>query len=387
MLVNPVLSYRANNYKNINFAAKKKDTQENSNQRSTTSSLKAIPLATLVAMSPLNTANINASENADINEIYVENVQEDKVPKYKETIGFDKLGESGGIISSERRITYYSDKKDSKDIKSVVLTEDMGIGHLAYGEVKSIGRVKIQVVGDDGEKGESFEIPYVKYIDLWKDDKLTYTDDPKICTFLEKVVSGKDSRFNSCNVSKQPTTTLNVRMASSGNLLREGVSNPSVYQNVYVKQSDEIGDTRVVSLIEKSNGEPMYVYKIDTDGNPETFEKIAVADQKNYDQSRYAEVSGIQFTVVNTSPAQEHIRGTIVLKNSSTGKEACIIDKNLIRYLLEIAQKESFNNAFTNEIFTTDVRLKDAPDAIQTLYTKKYKDPAGAGAWQMLKYN
>lgn len=385
MLVNPVLSYPANNYKNINFAAKKKDTQENSNQRSSTSSLKAIPLAALVAMSPLNTANINASENADINEIYVENVQEDKASKYGVEIGYDEFGPNKHFYREGGHIVYYGDKKGSKDIKKISIAIKTGVeDDVLSGNVKGIGKLKVQVVGDDRRNADSFEIPYVMYEDIMDNGKTKYTDEPGICTALEKVVDGKDSRFNRCDIPRLPVTTLNVRMHPSG-VLRSGLLSIDLYKRAYT--SEKLGDVINIYKVNRTDGSSIYVHLFDTDGNPETFEKVAVSEELNDEKQRYAEVGGIHCSIITVSPGDTHVRGTVVLHHRRANIKACITDKNLMQFLIELGQTKAFNNAYKSEIYSSRLVVNPVEEHLNVLnsFHRQEKGSVGTGALELLK--
>lgn len=380
MLVNPVLSYPANNYKNINFAAKKKDTQENSNQRSSTSSLKAVPLAALVAMSPLNTANINASAKADINEIYVENVQEDKASKYGVKIGYDEFGSNKFSLNYGGHIVYYGDKKGSKDIKKISIAVD-DIRDFG-GNVKGIGKLKVQVIGDDKRKAESFEIPYVMYED--KDNGETrFTDEPAVCTILEKVVDGKDARFNRCDIPRLPATTLNVRMLPSGELT-SNFPIIDLYSRMYV--SEKLGNVTDIYKVPRTDGGYIYLHLIDTDGNPETFEKAAVSETLDDEKQRYAEVDGIHCSMITVSPNNLHVRPTVVLKQNRLNLKACITDNNLMRALLELSLRKAFNNAYKSEIYNCKVLLKPKEEHLDIMNdVHRVEGSLGTGAFQFLE--
>ena len=168
MAITPVMSLglKSNNY-NTSFAGRKNNNdgfeyQSNEFSSKKASALKAVPLMTLLAMSPLNTANINASEIADFPEDMIELVETSDV----NDISSVSAAASSKVILASKQFPAKG-QNISGYIVNLVNTEGRrGSGFdaielvtidangIAYNDmpatVKAINKINFNIVSDDG---------------------------------------------------------------------------------------------------------------------------------------------------------------------------------------------------------------------------------------------
>lgn len=240
MAITPVMSLglNGNNY-NTSFTGRKNNNdgfeyQSNEFSSKKASALKAVPLMTLLAMSPLNTANINASEIADFPEDMIELVETSDV----NDISSVSAAASSKVILASKQFPAKG-QNISGYIVNLVNTEGRrGSGFdaielvtidangIAYNDtparVKAINKINFNIVSDDGVSQGVLPLTKIVTKPTGLAVELTMNNDP-IAKYIQQQIANNPNKdvvpVNVYNRTLGMTPSATFQNNSKGNIL------------------------------------------------------------------------------------------------------------------------------------------------------------------------
>lgn len=239
MAITPVMSLglNGNNY-NTSFTGRKNNNdgfeyQSNEFSSKKASALKAVPLMTLLAMSPLNTANINASEIADFPEDMIELVETSDV---NDISSVSAAASSKVILASKQfpakgsNISGYivnlvntQGNASGFDAVELVTIDANGI---AYNDtparVKAINKINFNIVSDDGVSQGVLPLTKIVTKPTGLAVELTMNNDP-IAKYIQQQIANNPNKdvvpVNVYNRTLGMTPSATFQNNSKGNIL------------------------------------------------------------------------------------------------------------------------------------------------------------------------
>lgn len=355
MAIMPVSAVNAYQNNIINFQGKK---NKESNLHSSTSSpmLKAVPLAVLIAMSPINAQSINNTNNIDYNNNNIEYVEmpanslivsnmhtttpKDNILGTKEFFERDKAGTSEGVpvYGEFKLINSDKNKNNFESIRLRVTRDYFDNGNKAdfEGTIVGYSQVNFTIIGEDGVPVSKASFNQI----ILKDDKTGYNipiSRPEMCGYMETLLSSPN---NNTGIKKN-VINRNLRPSPGGGL-QNVAPDTSWYQKA--KERDEYFGSEIMSAKvqgtfgnytlraynmnnDKSNFERMTIQK---DGGPELIvNKLKQVNDKCFN---YGYIGNIVYHQLDVS-------------RRNLGTHA-IIDPKLFESLKSVVGLEKFNNAF-----------------------------------------
>ena len=360
MAVKPVTSvnFSVNSSKNIAFSGRKDRSQNHSsNLRSTAM---AVPLATLIAMSPLNTqsANYNNSvfgdEPARVEMMQGAYTTPDGIRRVKNSAGTGEL-----VTIKEGKASYnlefVTPKKDGRvtEIRISSLSnasvEDIFSGNSNTKTIKELRPVVLHIIGDDGVEGMRVTIDQL----MVNEDKVGYSSD-KVITFLKDFAAGKVSGLKNAGALKLGAPIQrNVTITNYGNIAN-GYKNTG-WLDEGRAESEDWGRTIMSTKIKTRLGN-YTLFAVSTDRNNEDFESLIIKK----DGEGEFKVAGLSFVSINlqdnASIGKFNVGVTSVYKRNSK-QTARILGGELFETLMEVTNDTRFNNAYPTKMQFSNMQL------------------------------
>lgn len=227
MAIAPITNTLTRN-SNVAFTALrvKKDKQEQESG-SSSSFMKAVPLATMLAMSPLTVANINAADRIDDghNIELVESQGIDEVEQVQNVLKSKVFSDSNGST----KVTFVNSDNNKNNFEKVLITEswpansrlNIKAGSATY-EVKGITKYNYKIQADDGNN--SSNMPFIRLSVAAQNGNEVAITDKKVCQFVANELASSN---NNSNVSKN-VINRNLRMSYDEDFTLQNVPNGNI---------------------------------------------------------------------------------------------------------------------------------------------------------------
>lgn len=238
MAIRPIMNAGLKNNYNTQFSGKNRNNdnfeyQTNEISSKKASALKAVPLMTLLAMSPLNTANLNAADMTDFPENAIELVE---VPEISEEMSIAGINENKKIIASKQfpakgsNISGYivnlvntQGNASGFDAVELVTIDANGI---AYNDtparVKAINKINFNIVSDDGVSQGVLPLTKIVTKPTGLAVELTMNNDP-IAKYIQQQIANNPNKdvvpVNVYNRTLGMTPSATFQNNSRGNIL------------------------------------------------------------------------------------------------------------------------------------------------------------------------
>lgn len=197
--------------KNTSFTGNKELSKKNGYAQSASNPLKAIPLAALIAMSPLNSVNLNAENRIEDSGLNIELVE---TPEVSETYQSNVIVKSKSFKDADgvTTVKFISSDGNRSNFEKVIITETMpgmngGKPVSANYEVKKATKYNYKIQADDGLF--TAPMPFVRlyaYSDGGSESKFS---DKRVCDYIaSELVSSR----NNSNILEN-VVNRNLRMA------------------------------------------------------------------------------------------------------------------------------------------------------------------------------
>ncbi len=342
---------RTNNY-NVNFASRK-NKKPQPPAANTSAGMKAVPVMVLMAMSPLNAANVNANVlNGNENRIEVV----ETTPQYRKPVKKDyKLMKQQEVGLNELSLLSSTGDKKIDKLKHYMI--------MAQPDITEYNQVNLEIVGDDGVPGDTISFPmliedfgYTRMCESSKD----------ICKFVKDFIDGKnkDGFINNGAVIEKPINR-KIRPDFDGALQNVPSDTDWVTEGQQEKENFGVTPKGMPKHIGLFTGSGLYAIRpYSSDGNDENFETITVHRLVNGAEFKVAglRTSKIKLTC-GGSDVDTITLNTIELYKRNSDEKAIIINDDLFETLLEITKDTRYNNAYTcHPITATNVMVLDKGD-------------------------
>ena len=238
MAIRPIMNAGLKNNYNTQFSGKNRNNdnfeyQTNEISSKKASALKAVPLMTLLAMSPLNTANLNAADMTDFPKNAIELVE---VPEISEEMSIAGINENKKIIASKQfpakgsNISGYivnlvntQGNASGFDAVELVTIDANGI---AYNDtparVKAINKINFNIVSDDGVSQGVLPLTKIVTKPTGLAVELTMNNDP-IAKYIQQQIANNPNKdvvpVNVYNRTLGMTPSATFQNNSKGNIL------------------------------------------------------------------------------------------------------------------------------------------------------------------------
>lgn len=346
MAIAPInnVSFR-NNYNQVNFEGKKK---EKSTVLHLSNSIKAIPLATLIALSPLNIAEAQRTDSSQDNtrSTFIGTKRFEGVLSTDIKKGIDLSAEfydKDGVSSTAEMVTMVSSSTVNK--KNAGLPLDR---YDIHASVESLTDYSFNVVGDDGKS-----LGTITYSQLnLKGGK---------AISLSNVVSDMREFANSPKNKAFPVKKVNVKLIPKRDMgLRTFIDGATEFGTSWIQKvkavPENFGDVVNTAKFSTGAGE----YNIDfysSDGNPANYETIVV---KRDDGLKF-KLDGLKQLdltfATNDGNRDEKVSIPIIDVSWPKVGQYSIFDNELFNALYNISQEKDFNNAFKISILDRKVSV------------------------------
>lgn len=383
MTISPITSVlpRSSNIQQTSFGKKEKKTNLPETRSSVIS--KAIPSAALVlaSMSPGVNANTYSSSAANSNMFAIERAEyiNNEDIKSSSGINFIDAANSGPVKVLLRegvtepkdgsryntfQVIYFNDT-DKSSGDNVVTRMTVGRGVSNPCKVKSLNKFHFEIIGDDGIAGRPIVIPYIAGENLTYGPRIDDFYSPALYNQVDKVLKGKDSRFDGYegNIARE-NEYLKIRPSSNGDL--QNVPSKTDWLSVGRRVKENFGEAFDDKFKVKTPTGNYTIRVYDKDGDTNNFETLTI--QK--DGEGEFKVAGVSVTRYNVMMAKDDytektfVRGSIVLNKRNSNEKAVIVNDTLLKELLRIYRVNSFNNAYKNEAYDSNILLNDKKSLI-----------------------
>lgn len=344
MAIAPISSISTrNNY--IGFSGSKSNKKGNNTSQNTGIN-KAIPLATLLAMSPLLVPNVSSSN---------------KVEAFKPNISLsiDASEQTGKVINSKefvspngtkRVVKFISNDNNNQNFEKVMITESWAAknnmtAQAAY-ELKSISKFNFNIQGDDGVA--TSPMTFLRLIAVSENNKPRKIADKDFCIFVanELASTRNNSQIEETNYKR------NLRPTFDNDYSLQNVPNKNILKDSKgMDMSDPVYKKKGSQPFEGDNGNYVFTYYsvgdadkcqvvtvkgVTKDGQafPEMKVMANISNNANFDDFQNGEDTPQCFNYGHT-----------VLVDSEMNKYN-ISDKSLAFALMAIADNESFSSPY-----------------------------------------
>lgn len=337
---------------NIGFTGNKnKGNKQPEAVRSSSSLSKAVPLATLLAMSPLVTTKSSAANKIDLDKNKIELVE---APQVKQTLPTD-----GKVVAQKRILS----EEDEDGISSEVFVKDVGTKamplHAIYvkvsdlddrladregleGNVIAVVNLHYNVKGDDGFKGMELGVKQVIVQDKNDENMFWGVSSKPLREYIESVIN--NPKYTP--LPKITDITREIRPTYSTGL-QNVATDPSWKQKVAGK-SVKPGNQINSAIVEGASG--MWVVgAFSKDDNPDNYEAIVIIkDNVQYKVDELRTITGNleNYSLIDTISYNQ------INVTDADGNKHVILDEELFNILGTLPNDPNFNNAFKTKTTT-----------------------------------
>lgn len=367
MAIQPISSAIFNNRtaNNVSFEAKSKESKKHSTIKS---AAMAVPLATLIAMSPLNTS---ASERNNVfgNEAArVEMAEVQQSNRIRFTKGVDnETGNSfvrtnfdanagTGKEKDLYTITFLSSTHDGK-YQEVKLSRENDPKVDIDGKilkkaviVKEIRPIKYKLVGDDGVCGLN-----ISFDQIVTDTNRSYSSDA-VMELIKSFAEGKlDGIVNDGAIKIGEPKEWSAGLDPVGRLYPFGDGSKRKGGTDWLEEgretSESFGKCILNTNIKTRDGEyELMAYS--SDGNDKDFENVVI-QKKGEGKFKVAGITFINYNLWNNTHIGDFTLRKVDVYKRNSKEKARLLDQELCDILLEVTKDTRFNNAYKTENITS----------------------------------
>ena len=353
MAISPVSSVSFNNYNNVTFAGK--ENKENRHSSHTTSPVKAVPLAVLLAMSPMVNVDAQNSNFRVIDKKIYSGVLRDELVKNMD-LRVEFL-DSDGNASTIENVNFSSDRT----VNRMMNNEPLGRYDI-YGGVKSLTDYTFNVIGDDGNSAGKIGYSQLILSDGHEISLGNVVDD------MRKFSSS--SKNNAFDVKK---INVNLIPFKDGGI-KTKINGATNFDTSWVQKTRnryyDFGKKILMGELQTSQGN----YKISfysKDGNDNNFETVVM----ERDDGLRFKLDGItqldlMFATADGNRDEKISLGMINVSWPEVGQHS-IFDDELFNEIFKLAQDKKFNKAFSASIINKKVTVTQ--NGILTTYKQEKK--------------
>lgn len=346
MAIAPIssVSFR-NNYNQVNFEGKKKDKTSGLH---VSSSIKAIPLATLIALSPLNNVEADAQVRAASAKPRTEVVQGIENPNLiKAERLHNVVKDPTGKEPDDLVIQFYDrdgNKSTTEEIflfskitkKYALMYPELEMGRYDINSaVKGINNFKLKIVGDDGKLMGTYTQSQVEMQDLGS------LSNPDIVGYITDFLS---SDKNNTNIAVRNVSNTLLPAGNFGLSARKKLDTSWIEK---AKQNDNYNWGEVVKSGQVSTQQGDYYFTFhSSDKNPDDVEAIVV---RRSDGLRF-KLEGLKELIIhnetNDGYQDSFAVGCINISWPNVGKFT-IFDNELYNFLFEMARDKNLGKSIS----------------------------------------
>lgn len=352
MAIAPINCTLQRTNRNIEFAGKVRKENNNHSSSPKASVLKTIPLATLLAMSPLNATNSVRAAATNLNNNNIELVEsstnsaQQKLLQNRGKTLFTKehsWEEDKNGISSQ--IEVYDIGNSQKPVHMIAarvhsLDDDLfGTGALE-GDIMYLANVKLKLVGDDGVPYDMISFKQTVIRDKNNNNLLMAVSSDPLAATVESIINNPKYK----TLAKVVDIEREVSMTCD-----EGLNSKPVDTSWMKKWSEDniqYGKPIDVTMIHGTNNR--YILTIyDTDGDETTYEALSL-ERSGVPRMKVDAIKSHNLSMENYGPIGQTTYEQVNLSHPKAGKHV-IADEKLIQVLKSLIGTEMFNNAYKLE--------------------------------------
>ena len=328
------ISSARNDYK-VNFLGKKEKSAPVSQPVSGT--MKAVPLAVLLAMSPLTTTNAeNIMREENVNSIELAQVPQENPPKnFVEAKGFggEWFDYTIAVVKDEKNSGKY---KIWMDCYSPILATSKGIS----GYMSKFNKVNYNIYDDTGRRVDNFSYNQAfMYALEGSDTNFDGVIVKDACSYIEELMKKYDTGV------KPQVKNYALRMTPSGALVH-GRSEALLNKEIPTAQTLNYGKIYNVGEVSTSTGNYM-VYMHSTDGDNGNFECVSISNEDGTIRHKVTGLVACNAEITSIGDKIKDVGLHQINLIDPQGKSAVICNQELWETLLKLTQTTDYNKAFS----------------------------------------
>lgn len=351
-ITSAIFSKSANN---INFSGKNKEGKGHSTLKS---SAMAVPLATLIAMSPLNMSA--AERNSVFGDESAPKIEMTNAKAEDDSLSWRKDGNNVNVAIFEKNDGYFiklsSKTNDNKYQSATVraesevdLLESFDLAPTSEKAIKEIRPLVFKITGDDGICGATISFDQLRL----KDSKDSYSSD-RTTKFVRDFVEGKiDGLVNDGAIGVRGPLTRVAKIGSFNNLINGSTTTDTSWLDEARDTPEPFGKCILDANVKTQRGE-YELMAVSSDGNAEDFEKVVIR-KKGEGMFQVAGLKYIDLNFMDKAYIGNTKIGVIELYKRNSKQKARIIDAELFEVLWQVTNDTRFNKAFPAELVSTNV--------------------------------
>ncbi len=343
MAIEAITNVKNNGIGSVNFEARKNKKSAPVSNPTVTSTVKAIPLAVLIAMSPITTTNAESIMRGEANTNIIELTQSPEKITSKQSIpnalayyGGKQALEISYIDTDGRPSTFESIRMESENCISSQVDENNDFS----GYAKSLCNYNFSIVGDDGKEYGQWKYSQVAFAqDKDKNSPATFfVARPNVINIVKNIINsdGNNNSISVKNISKTlypkrdgALTTIDKR--NKAELYRQKVVPSNFGYQVFEGEiTTQVGKYKIIGYT--------------NDSNKNNYEFLVL----QRDDGLNVKLDGIRQVSLNLNTQDDHSDDNITLNCIDVSwpnvGEFSIYDDELFAALLNTAYKDSRNN-------------------------------------------
>ena len=341
MAIMPVSSISLHhNTRNDAVSFGKKNSERLNQERVSTPMIKAVPLAVLIAMSPLNSGAIeNTSQDAAVNniELLSENAQNN----------IKLVHEESPVERS--RFQFYSKTNNKKSIDEVVLRMT---GYPF--DVKRLVNTTIEIVGDDGFSAGEIKFPQLILEPISDNSVVMGDSNPERCEYVQNFLDGKLSAVKNNNAISVQDVKRKVRFGNDCELQNVAPSTSWLDEGATVKEAFGI---EVGHLDVKTENGNYRVTVYDLDESRNDFEVVTIK-RENGPEFKVSALRGAKIKMEDFGDKIADLSiGVIEVNKRHSDKTAKLVNNELFEALAGLMRDTGYNKAFQTSLTNSVVSV------------------------------
>lgn len=338
MAISPInkVSFR-NNYNQVSFEGKNKEKSHHTSSIKTT--LRAIPLATLIAMSPLNSVEANSNVGLLANENGIELVNDDRKidmpPKSADIIQSKEFKYGDGY---EVKVSLIKDNKNPGSKKIWMdwsLGEDIG----GRGYITRSNHLKYHIKGNDTKLVDNvvFDAVYMQDFEHRQGKSHSFSNSD-VCAYVNQLIRNNKTNVPEKNITKD-LYLWNSRLMSTDGTDTEWLED--------AKEPRTWGISNVVGYRVSTEKGTYQVFGLDRDEDKSNFERVVVYDEATKATFEVESVCGglAQFATVDNLEGIKKVDLPIIIMKARKGGTRSICNQKLWEVIVAFLQDSRNNKA------------------------------------------
>ena len=312
----------------LQFTGKNKNNTDST--KSTTRLGMAVPLATLIAMSPMTT--VGTANIPDVNTVILESTMKDKLPENTNLLKTERYRGNDGIV---RKLYYVNNKEGSNKVNDIYIND----GDLDGKRITEYKNVTLKLVGDDGVEAKTFKFPQLT---------VQATDDANsVYGYTEPNISAQLAKFLLSDENKTGIKTKNITKTLKAG--RYGLENVNSQNTGWTKVKPEgsFGHP-VAGWTRQVDGETYTINAYTTDRNKKDYEVVTIK-RAGEPEFRVANLKNVTSSLIDAgAPIGDFSYNQITLLKNKGTETARIFNDALFADLKELTNDPA-NKAFKLE--------------------------------------